>query len=39
MNASMDERHRKELVDAQVAVERVRLAAKVSVGLGLVGFV
>ena len=39
MSAEMDERHRKEVADAHVAVERVRLAAKVSGGLGLIGLV
>jgi hypothetical protein len=35
----MDSRHREEVAQAGVAVDRVRLAAKVSFVLGLIGFV
>ena len=38
MNASMDERHRKEVAEAAVATKRVRQAAVVSAVLGLIGF-
>ena len=39
MNASKDDRYRQEVAEARVATERVRLAAKVSAVLGLVGFI
>jgi hypothetical protein len=39
MNAAMDARHSKEVADADVAVTRVRQAAKLSAVLGLIGFV
>ena len=39
MNAEMDERHRNEVAEAHVAVRRVRLAAKVSAALGLLGLI
>ena len=39
MNASKDDRYRQEVAEALVATERVRLAAKVSAVLGLVGFI
>lgn len=39
MSVSKDDRYRREVAEAAVAVERVRLAAKVSVVLGLIGFI
>jgi hypothetical protein len=39
MNGSKDDRYRQEVAEALVATERVRLAAKVSAVLGLVGFI
>jgi hypothetical protein len=39
MNASRDDRYRQEVAEALVPTERVRLAAKVSAVLGLVGFI
>ena len=38
MNQAMNERHRKEVQDAGVAVRRVRQAAGLSFVLGLIGF-
>ena len=39
MDASIEERHRQEVSDAYSAVTRLRLAAKVSAGIGAIGFV
>ena len=39
MSSEMDRRHRAEVAQASVAVDRVRLAARVSFVLGLIGFV
>lgn len=39
MNESNDERYRQEVAEARVATDRVRLAAKVSAVLGLLGFI
>ena len=39
MNANKDDRYRRELAEAAIAVGRVRLAAKVSALLGLIGFI
>ena len=39
MNASIDERHRREVKEAYEAVRRLRLAAKVSAAVGLIAFV
>jgi hypothetical protein len=38
MNQAMNERHRKEVQDAGIAVHRVRQAAGLSFALGLIGF-
>lgn len=39
MNAAMDARHSEEVEGAYVAVGRVRMAAKASALIGLIGFV
>jgi len=39
MKAAVDERHRKEVEDAYTAVDQLRLAAKVSAGIGAVAVV
>ncbi|MGI9586017.1 MAG: hypothetical protein ACR2N7_10550 [Acidimicrobiia bacterium] len=39
MTADMDARHRNEIAGAYVAVDRVRLAAKASAVIGLLGFI
>jgi hypothetical protein len=39
MKPEIDQRHREEVAQAYVATERVRLAAKVSVGIGIVGLI
>ncbi len=39
MTTRNDDRYRKEVADAQVAVTRVRQAAKLSAAIGLIGFV
>lgn len=39
MRAEIDERHRQEVADAYAAVDRLRLAAKVSAAIGAIAFV
>ncbi|MGI9667289.1 MAG: hypothetical protein ACR2N2_09330 [Acidimicrobiia bacterium] len=39
MSAEMDARHAEEVKGAYIAVDRVRLAAKASAAIGLIGFV
>ena len=39
MTPSAEERYRREVAEAYEATSRVRLAAKVSAGIGLIGFV
>jgi len=39
MKPEIDQRHREEVAQAYVATERVRLAAKASVAIGIIGLI